>query len=84
MVQWLRLHASPTGSVGLVHGQGTKILHAVQSKERKALTNFSSIRKEKKERNLKTHSHLGPPNLPCIECQFGTNILQLLLADMET
>ena len=29
MVQWLRLHASPAGVMGLIPGQGTKILHAM-------------------------------------------------------
>ena len=29
MVQWLRLHASYAGSVDLIHGQGTKIPHAL-------------------------------------------------------
>ena len=32
MVQWLRLH---TGGVGLIPGQGTKILHAVWEKTKK-------------------------------------------------
>ena len=29
MVQWLRLHASDAGDVGLIPGQGTKIPHAM-------------------------------------------------------
>ena len=29
MVQWLRLHTSPAGVMGLIPGQGTKILHAM-------------------------------------------------------
>ena len=28
-VQWLRLHVSPTGAVGLILGQGTNIPHAM-------------------------------------------------------
>ena len=30
MVQWLRLHACTAGGMGLIPGQGTKILHALQ------------------------------------------------------
>ena len=34
-VQWLRLHASTTGGMGLIPGQGTKILHATQCGQKK-------------------------------------------------
>ena len=33
MVQWLRLHASPAGVMGLIPGQGTKILHAMEGEK---------------------------------------------------
>ena len=32
-VQWLRLHASTARGAGLIPGQGTKILHAMQPKK---------------------------------------------------
>lgn len=32
VVQWLRLHASNAGAVGLIPGQRTKISHALQPK----------------------------------------------------
>ena len=34
-VQWLGLHASTAGSKGTILGRGTKISHAVQSKQTK-------------------------------------------------
>ena len=30
LVQWLRRHTSTSGGMGLIPGQGTKILHATQ------------------------------------------------------
>ena len=30
MVQWLRLHSSNAGGIGLIPGQGTEILQAIQ------------------------------------------------------
>ena len=37
MAQWLRLQASNAGGLGLIPGQGTKILHAVRfDKNRKS------------------------------------------------
>lgn len=30
VVQWVRLHAATARSMGLIPGQGTKILHAAQ------------------------------------------------------
>ena len=35
MVQWLRLHASSAGGMGLIHGQGTKIPRALWSGKKK-------------------------------------------------
>ena len=35
VVQWLELHASTAGDMGLIPGQGTKILHAVQRGQKK-------------------------------------------------
>ena len=35
MVQWLRLCASTTGGMGLILGQGTKILHAIWHRQNK-------------------------------------------------
>ena len=35
MVQWLRLRASVAGGAGLIPGQGTKILHAVWSGQKR-------------------------------------------------
>ena len=37
-VQWLRLCASSAGDVGLIPGQGTKILHAVGRGQKKKKT----------------------------------------------
>ena len=34
LVKWLRLHTSNAGSVGLIPGQGTKILDAVQCSQK--------------------------------------------------
>ena len=34
-VQWLRLHASNAGSVGLIPGQGIKMPHAAGAKNKK-------------------------------------------------
>ena len=47
LVQWLRLHASTARGVGLMPGQGTKILHAMQPKKppKKQGRNFSSFKK---------------------------------------
>ena len=38
VVQWLELPASTAGGTGLIPGQGTKILHAVQHGQKKKLT----------------------------------------------
>ena len=35
VVQWLRLRASTTGGMGLIFGQGTKILHSQKGKKKK-------------------------------------------------
>ena len=35
MVQWLRHHASTAGAMGLIPGQGTKILHAAWHSQKK-------------------------------------------------
>ena len=43
-VQWLRLHAPNVGGMGLIPGQGTKILHAMWQHQKKG----------KKEKILKT------------------------------
>ena len=37
MVQWLRLHTSNAGGVGLIPGQGTKNPFAVQPKKKKKM-----------------------------------------------
>ena len=34
VVQWLRLYTSNVGAVGLIPGQGTRILHALQAKRK--------------------------------------------------
>ena len=34
-VQWLRLYAFTVGDIGLIPGQGTKLLHAVQCSQKK-------------------------------------------------
>ena len=34
-IQWLRLHASPAGSMGLIPGQGSKIQHAAWQVQKK-------------------------------------------------
>ena len=41
VAQWLRLHASNASDTGLIPGQGTKILHALQCGQEK--NNFSHI-----------------------------------------
>ena len=35
MVQWLGLHASTAGGMGVIPGQGTKILYALQQSQNK-------------------------------------------------
>ena len=40
MVQWLRLHASTAGGLGLIHGWKTKILQATQCGQ---INNFIKI-----------------------------------------
>ena len=35
VVQWLRLYTSTVGDIGLIPGQGTKLLHAVQCSQKK-------------------------------------------------
>ena len=41
-VQWLRLRASTAGVVGLIPGQGTKILQAVQYGQKKKISSVSN------------------------------------------
>ena len=41
-VQWLRVHASTSGSVGSATDQGTKILHATQHNPKKKKTQADS------------------------------------------
>jgi len=35
MVQWVGLHASTAGGMGVIPGQGTKILYALQQSQKK-------------------------------------------------
>ena len=45
MVQWLRLHASTAGGMGLIPGRGTKVLNAMrcsQTKNLKAMNNLKT------------------------------------------
>ena len=37
VVQWLRLRASTTGGMGLIFGQGTKVLHSQKEKKKVAI-----------------------------------------------
>ena len=39
-VQWLRLHASTAGGMGLTPGRGTKMPHAVQHGQKKKLNDI--------------------------------------------
>ena len=48
MVQWLGLRASTAGGVGLIPGQGTKIMHVVWQKKKKK----SSHHKERKKKRI--------------------------------
>ena len=43
MVQWLRLHVSNAGDMGLILGWGTKILHAVWQKKKKKKSHYTNI-----------------------------------------
>ena len=40
VVQWLRLHASTAGAMGLIPGQGTKIPHAAEHSQKIKLNKF--------------------------------------------
>ena len=42
-VQWLRLHTSTAGGVGLIPGQGTKIPHATQPSKTKQNSGLQSF-----------------------------------------
>ena len=42
MVQWVRLHASNAGGVGLIPGQGTKIPQAVGHNQKYNNKNFKN------------------------------------------
>ena len=52
MVQWLRLHASNAGRVGLIPGQGT--CHTIQKKKKEML----AIIKEGNRNELKGDLHI--------------------------
>ena len=45
MVQWLGLHASTAGGMGVIPGQGTKILYALQQSQNKQTNKNSSNKK---------------------------------------
>ena len=50
VVQWLRLHASTTGGMGLIPGWGTKIPHAMQcGKKKKVQQELKIVKKNKKK-----------------------------------
>ena len=51
MVQWLRFHTPNTGGLGLIPGQGTKILHVTQCNQKKKI--FLVKKKEKPEPDFK-------------------------------
>lgn len=54
MVQWLRLHASTAGGVGLIFNQETKIWHAVwcNQKVKKKKKKEKRVYGEKKEKEI--------------------------------
>ena len=51
VVQWLRFHTPNTGGLGLIPGQGTKILHVTQCNQKKKV--FLVKKKNKPEPDFK-------------------------------
>ena len=55
VVQWLRLHVPHAGSMGLIPGRGTEILHATLcSQKKKKEVHFSDCKIEKYQNVLTT------------------------------
>ena len=48
MVQWLRLLTSTAGGMGLMPGQGTKVLNAVQRSQTKNLKAINDLKNDNK------------------------------------
>ena len=71
--QWLRIHGSLAGSMGLISGQGTKIPHSVRG----------SRKKKKREDRGKKKTWRIPNNIVKNTAQNGLNMNYLIRCNIQ-